>query len=42
MKQASQLDGNWAPTDPKGEVELLLRLYGPEKAWKLPDVETVK
>ena len=35
---------NWVATDPKGEFEILFRLYGPEKAlfektWKLPDLE---
>jgi hypothetical protein len=40
-------ESNWVPTDPKGQFELLFRLYGPkkeffEKAWKLPDVEEVK
>ncbi|HEX5105204.1 MAG TPA: DUF1254 domain-containing protein [Pirellulaceae bacterium] len=35
---------NWVPTDPKGQFELLFRLYGPKKEffemkWKLPDVE---
>lgn len=38
---------NWVPTDPKGQFELLFRLYGPkkefaEKIWKLPDVERIK
>lgn len=37
-------DSNWVPTDPGREFELMLRLYGPEKAlfdktWKLPDIE---
>jgi len=37
-------DPNWVPTDPRREFELMLRLYGPEKAlfdktWELPDVE---
>ena len=32
------------PTDPNGKLEILFRLYGPEKVffdktWKLPDVE---
>ena len=40
-------EANWVPTDPKGQFELLFRLYGPEKpffdkAWKLPDVERVQ
>ena len=40
-------EGNWVPTDPKREFELMFRLYGPEKPffakeWKLPDVERVK
>ncbi|RZT38385.1 DUF1254 domain-containing protein [Cupriavidus agavae] len=39
-------EANWVATSPKGEFELLFRLYGPEKpffdkAWKLPDVERV-
>lgn len=37
-------ESNWVPTDPNREFELMLRLYGPQKAlfdkrWKLPDVE---
>jgi hypothetical protein len=37
---------NWVPTDPKGQFEVLFRLYGPEKAyadktWKLPDIERI-
>jgi hypothetical protein len=40
-------NGNWVPTDPKGQFELLFRLYGPEKPffdkqWKLPDVSEAK
>jgi hypothetical protein len=39
-------EGNWVPTDAKGEFEVIFRLYGPEKplfdkTWKLPDVERV-
>jgi hypothetical protein len=39
-------ESNWVPTDPKRNFELMFRLYAPtkalfEKAWKLPDVETV-
>ncbi|MBV4359042.1 DUF1254 domain-containing protein [Pinibacter aurantiacus] len=38
---------NWVPTDPKGQFEVLFRLYGPEKAlfektWKLGDIEKEK
>jgi hypothetical protein len=34
------------PTDPAGQFELMFRLYAPkkhffDKAWKLPDVETL-
>jgi hypothetical protein len=37
-------ESNWVPTDPKRGFELMLRLYGPKKAffdkvWVLPDVE---
>jgi hypothetical protein len=40
-------ESNWIPTDPKGEFEVLFRLYGPEKAlfdktWVLPDIEKVQ
>jgi hypothetical protein len=40
-------ESNWVPTDPKGQFELLFRVYGPkkeffEKKWKLPDVEMVQ
>src|SRR4029453_9882131 len=40
-------DSKWVPTDPKGQFEVLFRLYGPkkelfDKAWTLPDVEEVK
>ncbi|WP_430390700.1 DUF1254 domain-containing protein [Dyella sp. 20L07] len=40
-------EGNWVPTDPRGQFELLFRLYGPEKpffdkSWKLSDLELVK
>lgn len=40
-------EANWVPTDPKGQFEVLFRLYGPKKelfskTWKLPDVEEVK
>jgi hypothetical protein len=39
-------ESNWIPTDPARGFELMFRLYGPkkeffDKAWKLPDVETV-
>jgi hypothetical protein len=39
-------EANWVPTDPKGQFEVLFRLYGPEKAyadktWKLPDIERI-
>jgi hypothetical protein len=39
-------ESNWVPTDPKGQFEVLFRLYGPkkelfDKAWKLPDIEQV-
>lgn len=38
---------NWVPVSPKGEFELLFRLYGPEKplfdkTWRLPDVEAMR
>lgn len=37
---------NWIATSPKGEFEVLFRLYAPEKAlfdrrWKLPDLEKI-
>lgn len=37
-------ESNWIPTDPAREFELMVRLYGPtraffDKQWKLPDVE---
>jgi hypothetical protein len=40
------MEANWIPTDPKGEFEVLFRLYGPEpsffeKKWVLPDIEKV-
>jgi hypothetical protein len=43
-KPPAGVESNWVPTDPKGEFEILFRLYGPEKpffdkTWKLPDVE---
>ena len=39
-------ESNWVPTDPKGQFEVMLRFYGPGKAffdktWKLSDVEVV-
>jgi hypothetical protein len=39
-------ESNWVPTDPQGGFELMLRLYGPERAlfdktWKLHDVEQI-
>jgi len=39
-------EANWIPTDPARKFELMFRLYGPkkeffDKAWKLPDVESV-
>ena len=40
-------ESNWIPTDPKRKFELMVRLYGPMKAffdkqWKLGDVEEIK
>jgi hypothetical protein len=40
-------EANWAPTDPKGEFEILFRFYGPlpslfDKSWGLPDIEPVE
>lgn len=40
-------DSNWVPTDPQRGFELMFRLYAPkkeffDKAWVLPDVETMK
>jgi hypothetical protein len=40
-------ESNWVPTDPKGQFEVLFRLYGPRKElfakkWKLPDIEEAK
>jgi hypothetical protein len=40
-------ESNWTPTDPKGEFEVMFRLYGPlpslfDKSWVLPDVELVQ
>jgi hypothetical protein len=37
-------ESNWIPTSPHRKVEVLFRLYGPEKAffdktWRLPDIE---
>jgi hypothetical protein len=37
-------EGNWIPTDPAGEFEVLFRFYGPtsplyDKSWRLPDIE---
>lgn len=39
-------EGNWIPTTPGGQFEVLFRLYGPrkplfEKTWKLPDAEKI-
>lgn len=39
-------DGNWVPTDPQRDFELMFRAYGPEKAffdkqWTLTDLEPV-
>jgi hypothetical protein len=39
-------DGNWVPTDPTGEFEVLFRFYGPkpplfDKSWALPDIEKI-
>lgn len=39
-------ESNWAPTDPKGDFEILFRFYGPlpalfDKSWILPDIEPV-
>ncbi len=39
-------DSNGVPTDPKGDFEVLFRIYGPEpaffqKAWTLPDIERI-
>jgi len=46
-KSPAGKESNWIPTDPKGQFEVLFRLYGPEKAlfertWKLRDIEKVK
>jgi hypothetical protein len=43
-KEPDGNESNFVPTDPNKSFELLLRLYGPEKAlfdktWQLPDVE---
>jgi hypothetical protein len=43
-KPPADKEANWVPTDPKGEFEVLFRLYGPEKSffektWVLPDLE---
>jgi len=40
-------DTNSVPTDPAGKFEVMVRLYGPEKAlfnktWKLPDIEKIQ
>lgn len=40
-------EANWVPTSPKASFEVMLRFYGPEKAfmdksWKLGDIEVVK
>ena len=40
-------ESNWIPTDPTRGFELMVRLYGPTKAffdkqWKLGDVEEMK
>jgi len=40
-------EANWVPTNAGGQVEILFRLYGPEKAlfektWRLPDIEKMK
>lgn len=40
-------EGNWIPTDSKRPFEVMLRFYGPQKAfmdksWKLGDIEVVK
>jgi hypothetical protein len=37
-------EGNWIPTKPGGQFEVLFRLYGPQQAlfdktWQLPDIE---
>jgi hypothetical protein len=37
-------ESNWVPTDPHGQFEVMLRFYGPQKAffdktWKLADIE---
>jgi hypothetical protein len=39
-------ESNWIPTDPKGEFELVFRLYGPEpsffdKKWVLSDIQKI-
>ena len=39
-------ESNWVPTNPRGQFEVLFRLYGPQKpffdkVWKLPDVEAL-
>ena len=41
------VESNWVPTNPRGQFEVLFRLYGPEKplfdkTWKLPDIELTK
>jgi hypothetical protein len=40
-------DSNWVPTNPRGQFEVLFRLYGPQKpffdkVWKLPDIERMR
>jgi hypothetical protein len=39
-------EGNWVPTDPDGQFEVLFRFYGPkpplfDKSWALPDIEKI-
>jgi hypothetical protein len=39
-------DPNWVPTNPRGQFEVLVRFYGPEKplfdkSWTLPDIERI-
>jgi hypothetical protein len=46
LRKAEAGATNWVPTDPNRRFELMFRFYGPtkalfDKAWTLPDVETV-
>ena len=46
-KTNDETQSNWVPTSAEGKLEVLFRLYGPEKpfsdkTWKLTAIEKVK